>query len=195
MNAELFPARRIILSLCDHSGVWSAPYVRAGYDVRQVDIKRGGDVRLLEHPGKVHGIIAQPPCTHFAGSGARWWEAKGEAAIVDGLAVVDACLRFVAVCSPEWWVLENPVGRLKNWIGPHRLTFQPHEYAGWADDPDAEAYTKRTCLWGDFAAPEKRSVAPVLGSMMHRLPPSDERAALRSLTPSGFARAFFEANP
>jgi hypothetical protein len=31
--------------------------------------------------------------------------------------------------------------------------------------------------------------------MMHRLPPSPERALLRSATPAGFARAFFEANP
>ncbi len=33
------------------------------------------------------------------------------------------------------------------------------------------------------------------GSRMHRLPPSPERAALRSVTPEGFARAFFDANP
>lgn len=186
---------RIILSLCDYTGIWSQPYRAAGYDVRQVDIKDGGDVRLLEYPGHVHGIIAQPPCTHFAGSGARWWEGKGDAAIIEGLQVVDACLRFVAVCRPRWWVLENPVGRLKNWIGPHRMTFQPHEYAGWADDPDAEAYTKRTCLWGDFTPPEKRDVGDKLGSIMHLLPPGDDRAAKRSVTPTGFARAFFEANP
>ena len=30
---------------------------------------------------------------------------------------------------------------------------------------------------------------------IHRLPPSADRAALRSITPPGFARAFFEANP
>jgi hypothetical protein len=30
---------------------------------------------------------------------------------------------------------------------------------------------------------------------MHKLPPSPERANLRSATPQGFARAFFKANP
>lgn len=138
----------------------------------------------------MHGIIAQPPCTHFAGSGARWWAGKGEAAILEGLQVVDACLRFVAVCSPVWWVLENPVGRLKNYIGPHAMTFQPHEYAGWADDSDVEAYTKRTCLWGKFNAPEKKDVGNKLGSIMHLIPPGQGRADVRSLTPTGFARAF-----
>lgn len=187
---------KTILSLCDHSGVWSKPYVDSGYEVIKVDIKAGVDVRLFEYPGSVHGIIAQPPCTHFAGSGARWWEGKGDAAIIEGLAVVDACLRFVAVCSPDWWVLENPVGRLKNWIGPWSHTYQPWEYALCSDTPDTEAYTKRTCLWGNFTMPDKQAHpdGAVLGSKMHLLPPGPERAALRSLTPQGFARAFFEVN-
>ena len=38
-------------------------------------------------------------------------------------------------------------------------------------------------------------VAATAGSKMWRLPPSEDRAALRSVTPAGFARAFFEANP
>lgn len=184
-----------ILSLCDYSGIWSEPYREAGYDVVQVDLKHGDDIRLFEYPGDVHGIIAQPPCTHFAGSGARWWEGKGDEAIIEGMALVDACLHFVAVCNLEWWVLENPVGRLPNWIGPWKMTYQPHEYAGWADDPDAEGYTKRTCLYGDFNEPEKKDVGNIHGSKMHLLPPSDDRAELRSMTPTGFARAFFEANP
>lgn len=195
MTLPLFNKDKIILSLCDVTGIWSAPYRAAGYDVRQIDIKTGGDVRLLEYPGKVHGIIAQPPCTHFAGSGARWWAEKGDAAIIEGLQVVDACLRFVAVCSPTWWVLENPVGRLKDWIGPAKMTFQPHEFAGFADEPEREAYTKRTCLWGNFTIPAKNDVGNQLGSIMHTIPPGENRAAIRSVTPTGFARAFFMANP
>lgn len=186
---------RTILSLCDYTGIWSDPYREAGYDVIQVDIKHGDDVRLFEYPGLIHGIIAQPPCTHFAGSGARWWADKGEEAIIEGIALVDACLRFVAVCSPEWWVLENPVGRLPNWLGKWKMNYQPHEYAGWADDPKTEAYTKRTCLWGEFTPPEKKDIGNQLGSVMHRLGPSEDRAAKRSITPTGFARAFFAANP
>ena len=186
---------RTIVSLCDRTGVWCAPYRRMGYRVVQVDLAHGGDVRLIEWPGEVWGVIAQPPCSHFAGSGARWWQRKGSEALIEGLSVVDACLRIIATTRPAWWVLENPVGRLSRYLGPWAMTYDPHEYAGWADEPDAEAYTKRTCLWGRFEEPARRPVEPVLGSMMHRLPPSDDRAALRSVTPQGFARAFAAANP
>jgi len=186
---------KVILSLCDYTGIWSKPYKDSGYDVRQIDILYGDDVRLLKYPGKVHGIIAQPPCTHFAVSGARWWKDKGEEAIIEGLQLVDACLRFVAVCDPEWWVLENPVGRLKDYIGPYQMTFQPHEYAGWADNPEEEAYTKRTCLYGDFTEPVKKDIGNQLGSIMHKIPGSSKQAQRRSVTPQGFSRAFFHANP
>lgn len=177
-----------VLSLCDFTGAWSAPYRARGYDVVQVDIKRGQDVRLFEAlPYPVRGILAAPPCTEFASSGARWWEEKGEQALLDGLAVVDACLRIIAVHRPQWWVLENPVGRLRRFLGEPRMAFDPADYG----DP----YTKRTLLWGDFVEPLKRPVEATEGSKMHLLPPSPERAALRSVTPSGFAEAFAEVNP
>ena len=113
------------------------------------------------------------------------------------MAVVDACLRMVAICGPEWWVLENPVGRLPDWIGPWHMTFHPYEFAMYAADPESEAYTKRTCLFGYFEEPEKRPFpqGPIHGSKMHLLPPTEDRAALRSATPQGFARAFALANP
>ena len=84
-------------------------------------------------------------------------------------------------------MLENPVGRLRDYLGAPRMAFDPADYG----DP----YTKRTLLWGDFREPLKRPVEAVEGSKMHRLPPSPDRAARRSVTPSGFSRAFFEANP
>ena len=177
-----------VLSLCDYTGSWSEPYRQAGYDVVQVDIRNGDDVRLFRAlPFPVRGVLAAPPCTHFASSGARWWDGKGESAILEGLAVVDACMRIIAVHSPQWWVLENPVGRLRDYLGDPIMAFDPCEYG----DP----YTKRTQLWGRFKCPTKRPVPATEGSKMHLLPPSSERAALRSVTPSGFARAFFEANP
>lgn len=191
---------KIILSLCDLTGTWSQPYAEAGYEVHRFDVQRdpAEDIRLIrvdDFPAeRVHGIIAQPPCTHFAASGARWWADKGEEALIEGLQLVDACIRLIHVFDPEWWVLENPVGRLIHFLGPHRMTFQPHEYAGWADEPEEEAYTKRTCLWGTFNAPETDGREPTLGSKFHLTPPGPERARIRSATPQGFARAFFHAN-
>ena len=67
------------------------------------------------------------------------------------------------------------------------MMFNPSDYG----DP----YTKKTLLWGRFSAPAKHPVIATDGSKMHRLPPTPERKALRSVTPPGFAQAFFEANP
>ena len=186
---------KTIISLCDYTGAWSQPYADAGYNVVRVDIKTGVDVRLCKKPEyPVHGILAAPPCTHLAGSGARWWKSKGEAALLEGMAIVDACLRIVTVCKPVWWALENPVGRLTDYLGRPVMYFQPNDYG----DP----YTKKTGLWGDFTPPiglfietSDWAVEATEGSKMHKLPPSPERQALRSETHAGFARAFFKANP
>ena len=140
---------KTILSLCDYSGVWSEPYKEAGYDVVRIDLKYGKDVRLLEYPGEVYGILAAPPCDHFSISGARWWKEKGEQLLLEGLSVFDACSRIVLFSQPEFWVFENPVGRLKHFIGKPKWIFDPCDYG----DP----YTKRTCLWGKFNNPAPKN--------------------------------------
>jgi hypothetical protein len=177
----------IILDLCAGTGAWSQPYVDAGYDVRRITLPEQ-DVRLYIPPAHIHGILAAPPCTHFASSGARWFKEKGEAILLEGLAVVDACLRIIQVSAPAWWCLENPVGRLVHYLGKPKLYFDPWEYG----DP----YTKKTCLWGNFTIPVKNPCPKKrFPSKMHLLPSSADRATLRSVTPDGFAKAFFEANP
>lgn len=192
--------KRIILSLFDESGVWSDAYRERypDYDVRQFDIQRdpAEDVALQDWTplrGQVRGIIMQPPCTEFAASGARWWEDKDPRLLQDALGLVWECVRAVGETDPDWYVVENPVGRLKRYIGDWAFIFDPCEFANWADDPDAEAYTKRTCLWGRFNVPTRDAVEPVLGSKMHRLSSRAKRE--RSRTPQGFARAFADANP
>jgi len=186
-----FVFSKTILSLFDYSGIWCQPYREAGYHVIQVDIKHGLDVRLLtleQIPQPVHGILAAPPCTEFASSGARWWKDKEHTALLEGLSLVDATLRIVTLTRPVWWVLENPVGRLVHYLGDPSMWFDPCDYG----DP----YTKKTGLWGDFnTALIKTPVLALEGSKMHRLSPSPDRKRLRSETPSGFARAFFAANP
>ena len=121
----------------------------------------------------------------FANSGARWSRSNEE--MCEGLSVVDACCRIILATRPVWWVLENPAGKLSRYLGPPRMTFQPNQYG----DP----YTKFTCLWGEFNTPIKTPVPVTEGSKMHLMAPSSQRAALRSETPMGFARAFFAANP
>lgn len=178
---------KIILDLCGGTGSWSRPYKKAGYDVKVIDpLQNTGDIRELEYIDNVYGILAAPPCTEFAGSGARWWEEKGHIPLMNALSIVDACFRIITVCKPKFWALENPVGRLKNYIGEPRLRFHPWHYG--AD------YTKQTLLWGEFNMPKLTPVFPENADMIHKLPPSKERAKLRSITPEGFAKAFFQAN-
>lgn len=177
---------RVILDLCGGTGAWSRPYREAGYDVRVIDVVDGYDVRLLEYT-PAYGVLAAPPCTHLSSSGARWWKGKGDDALIESLSVVDACLRIICVAKPRWWALENPVGRLSRYIGKPVMTFNPCDYG----DP----WTKRTCLWGEFNLPEYDRVEPTEGSQIHTIPQIKGRAVLRSVTPPGFARAFFKANP
>ena len=63
-------SEKLILDLCGGTGSWSKPYKDAGYDVRVVTLPEH-DVRLYQPPQGVYGILAAPPCTHLAGSGAR----------------------------------------------------------------------------------------------------------------------------
>jgi len=184
------PASLVILDLCAGSGSWSKPYRESGYDVHQVTLP-GLDVRTWQAylPLHVHGILVAPPCTHLASSGARWFRTKGESALIEALSVVDACLRIIHVCNPVWWALENPVGRLVRYLGKPVMYFDPCDYG----DP----YTKRTALWGRFNQPLKLPVRPVPMSEnpIWNQPPSNERGAIRSVTPPGFAQAFKNANP
>jgi site-specific DNA-cytosine methylase len=195
---------RLILDLCSGSGAWSQPYRDAGYVVDRVDIGPGDlglgrDVRdYIPSPATVRalgvdsqmpirGVLAAPPCTEFAVSGARWWDTKNHWRLHDALSIVDACLRIIFIAKPKWWCLENPVGLLTHYLGEPDLIFDPCDYG----DP----YTKKTCLWGKFNHPVENRIEPSGKNPIHNMPPSPDRARLRSITPPGFAKAFFEANP
>lgn len=195
---------KTILSLFDYSGNWSSFYKSAGYDVYRIDIKLGLDILefdpQLDLNVKVHGILAAPPCTDFASSGAQYWKAKD----VDGRTesskkLVQKVLDLVCYYNPAWWCLENPVGRL-NTLFPELKKpqyFDPHEYSGYLDDPSPECYTKKTGLWGNFVMPVKKSNPPIMGnSPIMKLGGKSERTKeLRSITPLGFSKAFYLHNP
>lgn len=179
---------KIILDLCGGTGAWSQPYREALYDVRLVTLP--DDVREYTPPRHVHGILAAPPCTEFAVSGARWWARKDPRLLAEALEVFDACMTIIDRCAPMWWALENPVGRLRKLrpeLGEPTLIFDPCDYG--------DSYTKKTLLWGDFKIPGKMPVEPEKKNRIHHCPPGPERQKIRSTTPIGFAYAFFWANP
>lgn len=153
----------------------------------------------------VWGVLAAPPCTDFSSSGARWFAAKDADGRTEASAkVVRDCLRVVEYASPYWWVLENPRGRIARVVpevGKWLMHFNPCDYAGFADEPEREAYTKDTYLYGDFET--RFPTAPVepvyytdnkgnRGSWQwkHLGGKSERTKELRSMTPQGFSRAF-----
>lgn len=208
---------KVVLSLFDLTGEWSKPWLEAGYQVYRFDIQDQwtmtneetgevinlGDVNNFSveffmdnfssfAEGDVHAILAACPCTDFASSGARHFKAKDASGkTMDSVQLVHQTLATIEYFRPPIWALENPVGRIEKLTGlpPWRLSFDPYMFG----DP----YTKKTLLWGRFnpdlpTAP----VDPVEGSKMHRMYGGKSLATknARSVTPEGFAYAFFQAN-
>ena len=135
-------------------------------------------------------IIAFPPCTHLAVSGAAWFEQKRK----DGRqqAAIDFFMLFVnAEC--ERIAIENPVGIMSTIYKKPSQIVQPYEYG--------HMEQKRTCLWLK-GLPLLQPTNNVYAQMMelpknkrerlHYLPPSPERAKLRSKTFPGIAKAMAE---
>lgn len=135
-------------------------------------------------------IIAFPPCTHLAVSGAAWFEQKRK----DGRqqAAIDFFMLFVnAEC--ERIAIENPVGIMSTVYKKPSQIVQPYEYG--------HMEQKKTCLWLK-GLPLLQPTNNVYAQMMelpknkrerlHYLPPSPERAKLRSKTFPGIAKAMAE---
>lgn len=194
---------KIILDLCGGTGSWSKPYRDAGYDVRVITLPET-DVCTYEPPENVYGILAAPPCTHFSIACNRLWKEKDQdGRTIEGLTVLIACLRIIAYSKPVFWALENPVGRMKRFLGKEPdYKFLACDF-GWPTK-------KKTYIWGRFEAPEKQEdelerfykiedidyLGKELLMGIPHLVKTDHsrRAAIRSITPPGFAQAFFEAN-
>ena len=184
------------------------PWAEAGFLCYGVDMRHppgesrdgnivrvGADVREWLPPyATVRILFAFPPCTHVAASGARWFRDKGLGSLIQTLQLFDAAVRLA-----EWtgapYLIENPVSTVSTYWRKPDYTFDPCDYGGYLDRP-GEAYIKKTCLWtgNGFVMPKRKHVPPHEGSKMHLLPPSKNRAALRSITPQGFAQAVFEMN-
>lgn len=185
------------------------PWADAGYTCYCYDlqhalgVRRDGNIRYIganlhsnvAFPKKCRIAFAFPPCTHLAASGSRWWKGKGLQALAEGISLVGRCCDILDSLGCPW-MLENPVGALRtHWRTPDAY-FDPCDYGGYSTNPDADAYTKRTCLWvgNGFRIPPPKWVFPEHGSKMHSVGPGSDRENERSTTPLGFARAVFMAN-
>jgi hypothetical protein len=197
----------VVISLCDRSGVMVRPWAEAGFECICVDLqhkKRSdrtegnitftyGDIRSWEIPAHVRGhlvmLFAFIPCTDVTVADARDFMKKGPMLLWDSLVMFNAA-RQAGRWAGVPWMIENPVGMFSSYIGKPDYTFQPYEFG--------DLWTKRTCLWtgNGFIMPQPVHTAEPEGvtQRIWKMPPSDNRADLRSETPPGFARAVFEAN-
>lgn len=148
-----------------------------------------GDVRDVLH-STWDMIIAHPPCTHLATSGAKHFAVKR----ADGRQqeAIDFFMLF-AKHSCSKMMIENPVGIMSTvWKKPTQIV-QPYYYG----DP----YTKTTCLWlkglprlnaTNIVDKGARTVTKGGKSMptWYNIPPTNpDRAKIRSKTFPGFAQA------
>ncbi len=200
---------QIVLSLFDRTGTMVLPWLEAGYECWMVDtqhrpginrqgrlVKVGADVRVWLPPRREYAAaFAFPPCTDQAVSGARWFKEKGLAGLAGAVELVERA-RDILEWTDAPWLLENPVGTISSyWRAPDAYV-HPWQFAGWNDDAEPENYTKKTGLWvgGGFVMPHPLPALPPHRNDIHLMPPSEDRGDKRSVTPSGFARAVFEAN-
>lgn len=152
--------------------------------------------------GGCYGIIAAPPCTHFSIACNRLWDTKDkDGRTIDGLAVLIACLRIIAKSNPKFWVIENPVGRMKRFMGKADYSFQFTDFGF--------PCKKKSLLWGNFNHPVKQQhdyerifkleeidykMKELYNTQGITETDHSRRAAVRSITPKGFAKAFYELN-
>lgn len=127
-------------------------------------------------------IIAFPPCTHLAVSGARWFEEKRK----DGRQqkAIDFFLEFVnARCTRV--VIENPIGIMSSVYRKPDQIIQPYQFG--------HGETKATCLWIKNL-PLLYPTDQVSGRehRVWKMAPSENRAILRSRTYLGIAKAMAE---
>lgn len=127
-------------------------------------------------------IIAHPPCTDLAVSGARWFAEKRE----DGRQQksIEFFMQF-ANCTCERIAIENPIGIMSSiWRKPDQI-IQPWQFG--------HGETKATCLWlKGLPALKPTDIVEGREQRIWKMPPGAERSKLRSKTYPGIAKAMAE---
>jgi len=193
-----------VLIACEFSGVVRQAFRARGHDAWSCDLLPAEDGSLYHLRGDVRQylrgllctrgyfedyvpyygpwdlLIAHPPCTHLAVSGARWFTEKRqqqEEALAFVRLLLDAPVPRIA--------LENPVSVISSRIRKPDQIIQPWQFG----HPE----TKATCLWLKNL-PKLRPTNIVDGRIprVHREPPGPERWKNRSRTYSGIAAAMAE---
>ena len=175
-----------VLVACEYSGRVRDAFIRAGHNAMSCDLLPT-DALAPHYQGDVFDIIndgwdlmiAHPPCTDLAVSGARHFAVKR----ADGRqqASVDFFMRLANAPVPKI-AIENPVCIMSTiWRKPDQI-IQPWQYG--------HGETKATCLW--LKGLNKLTPTNIVSgreARIHKMPPSKDRWKLRSETYQGIADA------
>lgn len=173
-----------VLIACEYSGRVRDAFLARGHDAMSCDLlpteRTGphyqGDVMDIIGDGW-DLLIAHPPCTHLAVSGARWFKEKQQEQ-AEALEFV----RGLMAAPIKRKALENPVSIISSRIRKPDQVIQPWQFG--------HGETKATCLWLD-GLPKLVPTEVVEGreAVVHRMPPGPDRWKNRSRTYSGIAAA------
>jgi len=178
-----------VLVACEYSGRVRDAFIARGHDAISCDLlpteapgpHYQGDVMDIIGDG-FDLMIAHPPCTHLAVSGARHFAAKRASGVQQQAldfvrALLNAPITQIA--------LENPVSIISSAIRKPDQIIQPWQFG--------HGETKATCLWLKGLRPlVPTNIVSGREARVHRMPPSADRWKLRSTTYAGIASAMAE---
>ena len=173
-----------VLVACEYSGRVRDAFLDMGHDAISCDLlptdslgpHYQGDVRDIINKG-FDLMIAHPPCTHLAVSGARWFKDKKEeqAEALDFVRLLmEAPIKHIAI--------ENPISIISSHIRKPDQIIHPWQHG--------HGETKATCLWlKNLPLLQPTNVVEGRESRIHKMPPSADRWKKRSETYIGIAKA------
>ena len=176
-----------VLVACEYSGVVRDAFIKQGHDAISCDLLpteqpgphyEGDVLDILNDDWDL--MIAHPPCTHLAVSGARWFKDKQEEqkeALDFVRVLLDAPIKHIA--------LENPVSIISSKIRKPDQIIQPWQFG--------HGETKKTCLWlKNLPLLQPTKIVEGREQRIWKMPPSKDRWKLRSITYQGIANAMAE---
>ena len=179
----------MVLVACEFSGRVRDAFIANGHEAMSCDLlptdKPGphyqGDVFDVIDAGW-DIMIAHPPCTHLAVSGARHFADKR----MDGRqqAAISFFMRLAKADVPRI-AIENPVSIMSTFYRKPDQIIQPWQFG--------HGETKATCLWLKGLPPlVPTEIVGGREARVHRLPPGENRWRERSVTYQGVAKAMAE---
>jgi len=173
-----------VLIACEHSGIVREAFRKAGHEAWSCDLLEP-EIKGNHYQGNVEDIlydgwdlmVAHPPCTHLAVSGARWfkYKQKEQAEALD-------FVRTLLEAPVDHIALENPVSIISSKIRKPDQIIQPWQFG--------HAEKKATCLWlKNLPTLRPTDIVNNVTDRVHKMPPGPERSKERSRFFTGIAKA------